>query len=148
MLTRDETRTGTQYELYEELARQLTGIGAIKRDLARTLPPDCPPGSAAVLTVLDRHGEMRLSHLAERLAIDISVTSRHVAHVAERGWIAREADPGDGRCRILRLTPAGRNLLRELGVRYTAALERTLGDWSAEDVTTLTTLLARLRSSF
>ncbi|MER5732623.1 MarR family transcriptional regulator [Streptomyces sp. NPDC002138] len=134
--------------MYEELARQLTGIGAVKRDLARTLPADCPPGSAAVLTVLDRHGEMRLSRLAELLAIDISVTSRHVTHVADRGWIAREADPGDGRSRILRLTPSGRALLLELGARYTAALERTLGDWSAEDITVLTTLLARLRSSF
>ncbi|MET9695564.1 MarR family transcriptional regulator [Streptomyces sp. NPDC006529] len=134
--------------MYAELARQLTAIGAVKRELARTLPPECPPGSAAVLAVLDRHGEMRLSRLTELLAIDISVTSRHVAHVAERGWIAREADPGDGRSRILRLTPAGRALLLELGARSTAALKRTLGDWAAEDITLLTTLLARLRSSF
>ncbi|MDJ0384021.1 MarR family transcriptional regulator [Streptomyces sp. G-G2] len=137
-----------RYDLYEELARQLAGIGAVKRDLARTLPADCPPGAAAVLTVLDRHGEMRLSRLAELLAVDISVTSRHVAHVADRGWIVRESDPGDGRCRILRLTPAGRTVLLELGARYSAALESTLADWSAEDITVLTTLLARLRSSF
>ncbi|MFD3775000.1 MarR family winged helix-turn-helix transcriptional regulator [Streptomyces sp. NPDC058612] len=126
----------------------MTGIGAVKRDLARTLPPDCPAGAAAVLTVLDRHGEMRLSRLAAFMAIDVSVTSRHVAHVADRGWIARETDPGDGRCRILRLTPAGRALLTELGTRYTAALERALADWSARDIDELNTLLARLRSSF
>lgn len=133
---------------YEELARRLTGIGAVKRELARALPPDCPPGTAAVLAILDRHGEMRLSRLTELMAVDMSVTSRHVAQVAERGWIARENDPGDGRCRILRLTPAGRTLLAELGARYTAALESALGDWSADDVDTLNTLLARLRSSF
>ncbi|WP_405715989.1 MarR family winged helix-turn-helix transcriptional regulator [Streptomyces xanthophaeus] len=133
---------------YRELARQLTGIGAVKRDLARILPPDCPPAGAAVLTLLDRHGEMRLSRLAAYMAIDISVTSRHVAHVADRGWIERQADPGDGRCRILRLTPAGRALLTELGARYTDALERALADWSAQDIDVLNTLLARLRSSF
>ncbi|MFD3696632.1 MarR family winged helix-turn-helix transcriptional regulator [Streptomyces sp. NPDC058646] len=133
---------------YEELARQLTGIGAVKRDLARILPPECPPGAAAVLTVLDRHGEMRLSRLAAFMGVDISVTSRHVAHVADRGWIERRADPGDGRCRILRLTPAGDALLAELGARYTEALERALGDWSPQDVDVLNTLLARLRSSF
>ncbi|MBT2404153.1 MULTISPECIES: MarR family winged helix-turn-helix transcriptional regulator [unclassified Streptomyces] len=137
-----------QKSRYEELARQLTGIGAVKRDLARTLPAECPPGSAAVLTVIDRHGAMRLSRLAELMAIDISVTSRHVAHVAERGWIDRETDPGDARCRILRLTPAGRALLTELGARYTGALERALADWPAEDIDVLNTLLARLRSSF
>ncbi|MEU8777482.1 MarR family transcriptional regulator [Streptomyces sp. NPDC048606] len=143
--TQAPTARGTRYE---ELARRLTGIGAVKRDLARTLPADCPPGAAAVLTVLDRHGPMRLSRLSELMAVDISVSSRHVAHVAERGWIDRETDPGDGRCRILRLTPAGRDLLAELGARYTVALEKALADWSAEDIDTLNTLLARLRSSF
>ncbi|MFB7177416.1 MarR family winged helix-turn-helix transcriptional regulator [Streptomyces sp. NPDC056257] len=133
---------------HEELARQLTGIGAVKRELARSLPPDCPPGAAAVLTVLDRHGEMRLSRLSEFMAVDISVTSRHVTHVADRGWIERETDPGDGRCRILRLTPTGRALLAELGARHTAALERALHGWSAQDIDLLNTLLARLRSSF
>ncbi len=133
---------------YAELARQLTGIGAVKRELARSLPPDCPPGAAAVLTVLDRHGEMRLSRLAEFMAVDISVTSRHVTHIADRGWIEREIDPVDGRCRILRLTPAGRALLAELGARHTASLERALRDWSPQDIDVLNTLLARLRSSF
>ncbi|MFI5616168.1 MarR family winged helix-turn-helix transcriptional regulator [Streptomyces sp. NPDC051567] len=133
---------------YEELARRLTGIGVVIRDLARILPPDCPAGSAAVLAVLGRHGEMRLSRLSAFLAVDISVTSRHVAQVAERGWIERETDPGDGRCRILRLTPAGRALLTELGTRYTAALGSALADWPTEDIDALSTLLARLRSSF
>ncbi|MCB5181155.1 MarR family winged helix-turn-helix transcriptional regulator [Streptomyces antimicrobicus] len=143
-----QARTTTATAHYEELARQLTGIGAVKRDLARTLPPHCPPGPAAVLTVLDRHGEMRLSRLSELLAVDISVTSRHVTHVAERGWIARDADPGDGRCRILRLTPAGRAVLAEIRARHTAALTRALADWPVQDVTALNTLLARLRTSF
>lgn len=133
---------------YAELARQLTGIGAVKRELARNLPPDCPPGAAVVLTVLDRHGEMRLSRLSEFMAVDISVTSRHVTHIADRGWIEREIDPVDGRCRILRLTPAGRALLTELGARHTASLERALHGWSPQDIDVLNTLLARLRSSF
>ncbi|AXE27069.1 MarR family transcriptional regulator [Streptomyces globosus] len=132
---------------YEELARQLGSIGAVKRDLGRLLPPDCPPGSAAVLTILDRHGEMRLSRLTDLMGIDISVTSRHVAHVADRGWITRDADPGDGRCRILRLTPAGAALLAEIGARYTGALAGALADWSAHDVDALCSLLARLRTS-
>ncbi|GGR98609.1 MarR family transcriptional regulator [Streptomyces nojiriensis] len=133
---------------YAELARQLTGIGAVRRELARSLPPDCPPGAAVVLTLLDRHGEMRLSRLTEFMGVDISVTSRHVTHIADRGWIERETDPGDARCRILRLTPAGRALLAELGARCTASLERALHDWSPQDIDVLNTLLARLRSSF
>ncbi|MFE7543461.1 MarR family winged helix-turn-helix transcriptional regulator [Streptomyces platensis] len=133
---------------YEELARQLSAIGAVKREMGRMLPQECPPASAGVLALLDRHGEMRMSQLAELLAIDMSVTSRHVAHAAERGWIERKPDPADKRSRLLRLTPSGTQLLEELAERYTATLARHLDDWSDADVGQLTELLARLRTSF
>ncbi|MBT2507390.1 MarR family transcriptional regulator [Streptomyces sp. ISL-98] len=133
---------------YAELARQLSAIGAVKRELARVLPAHCPAGSAAVLVLLDRNGEMRMSRLAELLAVDMSVTSRHVAHVADRGWIDRAPDPADKRSRILRLNPAGRALLEELSERYTQTIAAALGDWSDDEVGQLVTMLARLRSSF
>ncbi|MFJ6571274.1 MarR family winged helix-turn-helix transcriptional regulator [Streptomyces sp. NPDC091292] len=133
---------------YEELARQLGAIGAVKRGMARALPQDCPPGSAIVLTLLDRHGDMRMSRLAELLAVDMSVTSRHVAHVAERGWIERCPDPADKRSRILRLTPAGKERLDDMSERYVETLAHFLGDWSDDEVDQLCTLLARLRDSF
>lgn len=119
---------------YEELARQLSAVGAVKRGLARALPPECPGGSAAVLTLLDRHGEMRISRLAELMAVDLSVTSRHVAHVAEHGWIERSPDPADKRSRILRLTPGGHAQLDELTRRTTEMFARNLADWTDEDV--------------
>ncbi|WP_406304132.1 MarR family transcriptional regulator [Streptomyces sp. NBC_00885] len=133
---------------YAELARQLSAIGAVKRGLARMLPAECPSGSAAVLTLLDRHGEMRMSRLAELLAVDMSVTSRHVAHAAERDWIERLTDPGDKRSRILRLTPAGLVMLDELARRTTEMFAQNLKDWSGEDVGQLIVMLARLRDSF
>ncbi|MFI5805700.1 MarR family winged helix-turn-helix transcriptional regulator [Streptomyces sp. NPDC051561] len=133
---------------YEELARQLSAFGAVKRGLARILPLECPPASAAVLTLLDRKGEMRLSGLAELMAIDMSVTSRHVAHVAERGWIDRSPDPGDKRSRILRLTPAGKAVLDDLSRHTTDFLAETLGDWSDDEVGQFNAMLARLRDSF
>lgn len=133
---------------FEELARQLSAVGAVKRDLARILPHDCPAGSAAVLTLLGRYGSMRMSKLAELLAVDMSVTSRHVAHVAERGWIERSPDPADKRSRILRLTPAGEATLRDLSRRSTELLTERLGDWSDEEVDHLIRLMTRLRDSF
>lgn len=133
---------------YQELARQLSAIGAVKRELGRILPHDCPPASVGVLTILDRYGEMRMSKLAELLMIDMSVTSRHVAHIAERGWIEREPDPLDKRSRLLRLTDRGRELLAELSVRYTDSLARYLDDWSDDEVGRLNELLAKLHESF
>lgn len=132
---------------YEELARQISAMGAVKRGIARLLPAECPSGSAAVLALLDRYGEMRMSRLAELLAVDMSVTSRHVAHVAGRGWIERSPDPDDGRSRILRLTPAGEAQLDDLGRRTTDLFAHYLEDWSDDDVGRLNALLARLRKS-
>ncbi|WP_338671661.1 MarR family winged helix-turn-helix transcriptional regulator [Streptomyces sp. SCSIO 30461] len=132
---------------YEELARQISAVGAVKRGLARLLPVECPGGSAAVLALLGRYGEMRMSRLAELLAVNMSVTSRHVAHVADRGWIERAPDPDDRRSRILRLTPEGRSMLDELSRRTTDLFEHCLRDWSDDDIGQLNTLLARLRDS-
>ncbi|MET7762395.1 MarR family transcriptional regulator [Streptomyces sp. NPDC005393] len=133
---------------YEELARQLSAIGTVKRGLGRVLPTDCPAGAAIVLMLLDRYGEMRMSKLAELLDIDMSVTSRHVAHVAERGWVDRKADPLDRRSRLLSINPSGEKLLRQVSERYTNALANCLSDWSDEDVDRLNELLARLRAGF
>ncbi|GGZ24474.1 MarR family winged helix-turn-helix transcriptional regulator [Streptomyces poonensis] len=133
---------------YEELARQLTAIGVVKREMGRTLPSDCPGGSAGVLTLLGRHGDMRMSRLAELLAVDMSVTSRHVAHVAERGWIERLPDPADKRSRILRLTPDGLAQLDELYDRTTQLLADRLSDWPEDEIGQLVRLMARLRESF
>lgn len=133
---------------YEELARQISAVGAVKKEMARGLPQDCPPASAAVLMLLSKHGEMRTSQLAELMAIDMSVTSRHVTHVADRGWIERHPDPQDGRVRLLRISDAGEQLMDELYTRTVQALESHLRDWSDEDVAQLNALLHRLRASF
>ncbi|MEY7976949.1 MarR family winged helix-turn-helix transcriptional regulator [Streptomyces pilosus] len=133
---------------YEELVRQFSAFGVVKREMNRIMPAGCPGGSASVLTLLGRHGPMRMSRLAELLSVDMSVTSRHVAHLAERGWIERSPDPADKRSRILRLTPAGRTQLDELFRRTTRLLAERLDDWSDEEVGRLTQLMARLRDSF
>ncbi|MEU6354977.1 MarR family transcriptional regulator [Streptomyces sp. NPDC047072] len=133
---------------YEELMRQFSAFGAVKRELGRLMPAECPSGSAAVLTLLGRYGDMRMSKLAELLAVDMSVTSRHVAHVVERGWIERSPDPADKRSRILRLTPAGHAQLDEMSRRTCRLLAERLSDWSDAEVAQLTVLMARLRASF
>ncbi|WP_121709867.1 MarR family transcriptional regulator [Streptomyces sp. E5N91] len=133
---------------YEELIRQFSAFGAVKRELTRILPVGCSSGSAAVLSLLGRYGDMRIGRLAELLAVDMSVTSRHVAHIAERGWVDRFPDPADGRSRILRLTPAGRTQLDELSERTTHLLADRLSDWTDDEVGQLSVLMARLRASF
>lgn len=133
---------------YEELMRQFSAFGAVRREMGRILPSECPGGSAAVLTLLGRHGDMRMSKLAELLAVDMSVTSRHVTHVAERGWIQRSPDPADKRSRILHLTPEGQAQLDRMMRRTCRMLAERLSHWSDDEVAQLTALMARLRASF
>jgi DNA-binding MarR family transcriptional regulator len=133
---------------YRELARQLRAVNLVSRELARTLPQGCPPASAGLLTLLRTHGEMRMSRLTELLGIDMSVTSRHVAHAADRGWIGRRPDPHDGRSRLLYLTALGEQELQELSDRATASLAAHLADWPEEDVVSLTGLLGRLHGCY
>ncbi len=131
-----------------ELVRQLSALGVVSRGLGRALPPDRPPAAMAVLTLLGRFGEMRMGRLAERLGVDLSVTSRHVAYLAHRGWIDRHPDPQDKRSRLLRLTPQGEQVLREASDRIAEALADSLRDWTDEEVAQLAGLMARLRASF
>ncbi len=133
---------------YEELIRQFSAFGAVRREMGRLLPPDCPGGALAVLALLGQYGDMRMSKLAELLAVDMSVTSRHVAHVAERGWIDRFPDPADRRSRILRLTPEGQDRLDDVAERTSRMLADRLSDWSDDEVGRLSELMARLRASF
>ncbi|WP_314177903.1 MarR family winged helix-turn-helix transcriptional regulator [Streptomyces winkii] len=133
---------------YEELARHLSGLGAVRRELVRALPVDCPPGSAGVLTLLHKYGEMRMGRLAELMAVDMSVTSRHVTHNVERGWVVREPDPEDGRSRLLRLTEQGERQLNRLSEITTGTLESVLHDWTEDDVARLNGMLERLRQDF
>ncbi|MFF4754767.1 MarR family winged helix-turn-helix transcriptional regulator [Streptomyces sp. NPDC002514] len=133
---------------FEELGRQFSAIGAVHRDLRRVLPHDCPSGSAAVLTLLGRYGDMRMSKLAELLSVDMSVTSRSVGHVVDRGWVERSPDPADKRSRILRLTPAGHAMVDDLARRTTDLLAERLSDWTDDEVGLLIRLMARLKDSF
>ncbi|MFB7600263.1 MarR family winged helix-turn-helix transcriptional regulator [Streptomyces sp. NPDC056160] len=133
---------------YEELVRQFSAFGAVKRELGRILPEGCSSASAAVLALLSRHGDIRMGKLAELTAVDMSVISRQVAHMTVQGWIDRSEDPADRRSRILRLTPEGRDQLDELSERTARLLADRLGDWTDDEVGRLIRLMARLRASF
>lgn len=131
-----------------ELARQLRVVVGVGREVGRALPPETPPAIVGALMALGRYGEMRMSRLAEYLDIDISVTSRHVSHLAERGWIVRTADALDRRSRLLRLSALGEKVLAASSDRAAEVLVAHLSDWSDDDVDQLSGLLERLRLSF
>lgn len=63
------------------------------------------------LVVLAGHGPSRLNQLAERLGVGASSALRTVDRLVDRGLVDRQANPGDRREVVIRLTDAGRELV-------------------------------------
>ncbi|GII80152.1 MarR family transcriptional regulator [Sphaerisporangium rufum] len=131
-----------------ELLVRLGEAGAVIKAMRRELPPGCPRSGVTLLAALDRRGDLRVGELAEILDVDQSVISRHVTELVVRGWVERMPNPRDGRSSYLRLTPQGRQVMRESTDRLGARLAAMLDDWTDEEIATLGRLLARLRTSF
>jgi DNA-binding MarR family transcriptional regulator len=86
-------------------------------------------------------GPVTVSELAERLAISKQGAGQIVDDMVGRGYLERYPDPDDGRARLLRLSPYGRDVLaaaRRFHRGYERRLRRTHG---AEQVATLRAML-------
>ena len=67
-----------------------------------------------VMHLLDRHGEMPMSRLAEMLDVSLSNATGLIDRVEERGFVERIRVPSDRRIVLVRITPAGRQMLDEV----------------------------------
>jgi DNA-binding MarR family transcriptional regulator len=79
------------------------------------------PAHQAVFENLDPGGT-RLTELAARAGITHQSMSELVSVLEQRGYVERRPDPGDGRARIVRLTPTGRQMARR-AITEMAAIE-------------------------
>lgn len=52
-------------------------------------------------------GDATASDLADHLGVSKQAAGQLVDQLVDRGYVTREADPADGRARLLRLTPRG-----------------------------------------
>jgi DNA-binding MarR family transcriptional regulator len=135
-------------EACRDLLTQMEGITGVHRSIAKALPPGVLPPGAPVLYLLGRSDQpLRAGRVAELLDIDMSVVSRHIAHLVDHGWIERRPNPEDGRSCLLALTPEGRAVVAHATEGRLAVVEDRLRDWSDEDAEQLAHLLGRLRSS-
>jgi DNA-binding MarR family transcriptional regulator len=137
-----------QHSPIEALVRQLYGLGMVRRDIERHALAELGTQGFTALAVLQRHGPLRVSEVAQRLGVDLSVASRQIASLAAEGYVERREDERDRRAQMVATTTAGRRVLRESHRRMVAAFTRVLEDWSDDDVTALTGGLERLRDDF
>jgi len=75
-----------------------------------------------ILNLVESHGEMAMSRVADMLDVSLSNATGLIDRVEERGFIERIRVPSDRRVVIVRLTSAGRETLAEVELMREEAL--------------------------
>lgn len=117
-------------------------LGKVGRQLRAAWRSD--PAAVGVLYELSRIGPVRISALANTLALDVSTTSRHVRALEADELIERESDEADGRATQLQITDAGREFLTDAIAERSAVLRAATAAWSEHDLAALNEYLTRL----
>jgi DNA-binding MarR family transcriptional regulator len=129
----------------EDLVRSLYRLGMVQRELARHALAELGTQGFVALGVIHLHGPVRVSDVAQRLNVALSVASRQVTALERAGYVERDTDPEDGRAHRVSATDAGRAVLEESHRRMVHAFGRALQGWSAKEITALSESLERLR---
>jgi DNA-binding MarR family transcriptional regulator len=129
----------------EDLVSALYRLGIVHRAIARHTLAELGSQGFTALAVVTKHGPVRVSDVAERLRIDLSVASRQLAALAAAGYVDRRPDPDDRRAQLVEATDDGRRVVRESHRRLVDAFASALQDWAPAEVAALAAALERLR---
>ena len=137
----------SKHDTIEKLVREVYELAAVRRDMWRRAGFE-QAQTIAALAAVRRLGPVRVSAVAEDLHMDLSVASRQLAALEERGLVERTTDPGDARSRLLAVTPAGHEALGEAHDRMLEVFVSTVQDWDDDAIKALADGLSRLRADY
>ena len=103
-------------------------------------------GEGRLLYVVGYERDLTAARASQITGIDKGATSRALAVLERRGLVTVTVDAADARQRVIRLTPAGRQLRDRLMAVLLERERRLMAVFSAEEVATLSGLLQRLRA--
>jgi DNA-binding MarR family transcriptional regulator len=106
---------------------------------------DINPSHGRALSVLARHGTMRLSELSDHLRIAARSVTEVVDALEERGLVTRQPDPSDRRATLLSLTPEGVRINEAIWSTRSAEADAFFGALSATDRAQLARILRKLQ---
>ncbi len=86
---------------------------------------------------------VRVTDVADEMDYDRSTVSRHVAELTALGCVERQADEGDGRAVILRLSPKGEDVVAKVFEEWMEFLHGSTSDWTAGEREQFLELLRR-----
>ncbi|MEO5885639.1 MAG: MarR family transcriptional regulator [Candidatus Limnocylindrales bacterium] len=100
-----------------------------------------------VMSMLDRHGDMPMSRMAEMIDISLSNATGLIDRMEERGYVDRVRVPDDRRVVLVRLSDTGRKLLDEIEVLRTEMLRTVLDRMDPDQLDGLARATADLRGA-
>lgn len=124
-------------ELTERAARLRLAITRTARRMRQEAGSELGPSAVAALATIERAGPLTPSELAKHERIQRPTATRVLSRLTEMRLVERAADPTDGRCSIVTVTPEGRALLTRLRKRKNAYLARRMRDLPDGDVAAL-----------
>ena len=141
-----QTETDIHAEIGEALGALFRGAEAnapVRGRLEEILGRPVDRSGFMLVARIARDEPLRLSRLAQGCGLDLSTVSRRIADLEHEGLVTREVDPADARASMLRLTVAGKRLLRKLVDARKTLLAEVLADWPDQDRRDLARLLTR-----
>ena len=90
---------------------------------------------------------LRPVELSHQMLVTTGAVTKRVDRLAAQGYVDREATADDGRGKLVRLTPAGLELVDRMIAEHLATLDSLLGTLDPTERETLAELLSRLAVS-
>lgn len=100
-----------------------------------------------ILFTLERNGEMPMSRLADVLDVSLSSATGLIDRIEDRGFVERIRVPEDRRVVVIRVTPAGRQMLQEVDALSDDLLRAVLERLDPAQLPGVAAAVAALRSS-
>jgi MarR family 2-MHQ and catechol resistance regulon transcriptional repressor len=97
-----------------------------------------------VLEALFHKGPLTVKQIGEKVLLTSGSMTAAVDRLEARGLVARHDDTKDRRARIIKLTPAGQQLIEQAFAEHREAMEQAVAGFSDEDRAALLPLLRRL----
>jgi DNA-binding MarR family transcriptional regulator len=108
-------------------------VGTITRRL-RSHGTVLTPAALSALASIARAGSIRPGDLARAEGTGAPGVTRLLTELEQRGYVAREADPEDGRSILVRTTPAGDDAVIEARHARAAGVARLLDGFDEEEL--------------
>jgi DNA-binding MarR family transcriptional regulator len=101
-----------------------------------------------VMHLLERHGEIAMSRLAEMLDVSDSAATGLIDRIEERGFVERIRVPEDRRIVLVRITPVGRQTLEDVEASRAEIMAQILDQIDPSQLEGIATAMAALRVAF